>query len=264
MTLNSKLFIGRVCHKRYRPRRHTLRYSVFSLLLDLDELSSVDRQCKMLTVNRPGLLSFWEGDHGTGRPGGLKKDLQQLIAAAGIAQHAERIEMLCFPRMFGYVFNPITAYFCRSASGDLQTMVYEVNNTFGGRHFYVVEAGMTSGGIYFHSAAKAFYVSPFNHVEGDYTFRVMRDGNNVAIGISLKVDGLPLLNAHQTGRIEPLNDRGLLTALRRMPLMTFKVIAGIHIEALRLWLKGLRTTPRAPESSSEPEIASNQRALTHD
>lgn len=255
-TLNSKLCRGTVGHRRYRPRKHALRYRVFSLLLDLDELQVVDQKCKLLSVNRPGVISWWERDHGLGNAEGLKRDILHLINQNGCDAEAGHIAMLCFPRVFGYVFNPITVYFCRNASGHLETMVYEVNNTFGGRHFYIVRAGAPVDGVHYHVAEKAFHVSPFNKVEGDYAFRVAANADRLAVGVSLKVNDEPVLNAHHSAKPEPLGDGALAAALSRIPLMTFKVIVGIHFEALRLWLKGMRTTRQ--RSPVAPVIAPHQ------
>ncbi len=250
--LTSKLCLGTVGHRRFRPRQHALSYRVFSLLVDLDELDRLSSACRLLSINRPGIISWWERDHGLGSLTGLRRDIDDMVKQSGLGPRPASMSMLCFPRVLGYAFNPLTAYFCRDARGRLQTMVYEVNNTFGGRHFYVVAAGERHNGTYFHAAKKAFYVSPFNNVEGDYAFRISGTGDPTTIGVSLKVDGKPLLTAHHTAKPVTLSDRALTAALTRMPLMTFKVIAGIHYEALRLWLKGLRTTkrPRLPATPS--------------
>lgn len=248
--LSSRLCLGTVGHRRFAPRRHELSYRVFSLLLDLDELDSIPNECRLLSINRPGIVSWWERDHGLGSPAGLRRDIETMVRQSGLGPPPARISMLCFPRVLGYAFNPLTAYFCRDGDGLLQTMVYEVNNTFGGRHFYVIAAGRKHNGTYFHAAKKAFYVSPFNDIEGDYTFRVSDTGGPVTIGVSLKVDGAPLLTAHHTANPVPLSNRALTAALARTPLMTFKVIAGIHFEALRLWLKGVRTTRRPPRPAT--------------
>ena len=249
--LNSRLCRGTVVHRRYRPQRHALSYRVFSLLLDLDELQLIDRRCKLLAVNRPGVISWWERDHGLGNPEGLYRDIQDIISQSGCGAEARHITMLCFPRVFGYVFNPITVYFCRNAAGILQTMVYEVNNTFGDRRFYVVRAGEPVAGIHYHTTEKTLYVSPFNNVEGDYAFRVAASTAHLAVGVSLKVTHKPVLNAYHAAKLEPLSDHTLAAALGTMPLMTFKVIAGIHFEAMRLWLKGLRIKPRPRSKAAD-------------
>ena len=175
-----------------------------------------------------------------------------------------RVTILCFPRLFGYVFNPISVYFCRDASDTLRTMVYEVNNTFGDRHFYVVPAGEARDGVYFHTAEKALYVSPFNEVTGDYTFRVLASADRIVVGVNLKTDGRPLLTAHLAGRIGPLGDRSLVAALTRVPLLTFKVIGGIHFEALKLWMKGLAITRRPRPESHVTATPRQPQVLRHD
>ncbi len=262
--LSSKLCIGTVTHRRCRPVRHALRYRVFSLLLDLDELESVDRKAKLLRINRRGIVSWWERDHGLGKENGLKNDIKQMVCSALGDADIRRVVVLCFPRLLGYVFNPLTVYFCRDSSDKLLAMVYEVNNTFGGRHFYVVPAGQPESGVYFHAARKAFYVSPFNEVAGDYTFHVQASDEKMVVGVNLKTEDRPLLTANLIGRIEPLNDTSLVAALVRTPLLTFKVIAGIHFEALKLWLKGLRLTRRPSSAAHTAAPPRQQFTLKHD
>ena len=261
---SSRLCIGTVTHRRCRPVRHALRYRVFSLLLDLDELDRVNRATKLLKINSRGFVSWRERDHGHGRASGLKEDIQEMVRRALGDADVSRVVVLCFPRVFGYVFNPLTVYFCRDSSDKLQAMVYEVNNTFGGRHFYVVPAGDPESGVHFHGARKAFYVSPFNDVAGEYTFHVQALDEKMVVGVNLKTDGKPLLTANIIGRVQPLCNRTLAAALLRTPLLTFKVIAGIHFEALRLWMKGLRLT-RLPSSSDHPAVSRRrQLTLKHD
>lgn len=260
---NSKLCHGLVHHRRYRPRQHALSYRVFSVLLDLDESDAVDRSLRMFAVNRPGLVTWWERDHGLGNETGLKQDMANMVRECGLPQ-PQFISIFCFPRVLGYVFNPLSVYLCRNSRGDLDTMVYEVNNTFGGRHFYIVPAGKPANGTFAHTAKKAFYVSPFNSVEGDYAFRVAEDDDQIAIGVNLKVDGRPLLNAYQTASKVPLSDRALAAALWTTPFMTLKVTVGIHLEAMKLWLKGLRITRRPDPAGNLQPASSRKQVLNHD
>jgi DUF1365 family protein len=165
---------------------------------------------------------------------------------------AARIAILCYPRILGYAFNPLTTYFVHDRSGRLRLMIYEVNNTFGERHTYVLPVdGTGADGTVAQETRKVFYVSPFNQVEGRYGFRVTPPADTVALGVSLKTAEGPLLKAHFRGDRRPLTDKTLLAATARMPLMTLKVMAGIHIEAARLWLKGLRIV-RRPKPPAEP------------
>jgi len=234
--MRSAIYAGEVVHARMRPKSHRLRYRVFCLLLDLDEIGELG--LRLLGVERPGLMGFRAADHGDRRTP-LKHWAGTLLAQAGIDWDGGRIELLCYPRMFGFVFNPLSVYFCHARSGELRGLLYEVHNTHGERHTYVMPAG-ADGGVVRHEANKAFIVSPFMPMECTYRFRILPPGETVGISI-LENDreGL-LLAAAFTGRREALTDRALLRLLLRYPLMTLKVVAAIHYEAIKLLAKGIR------------------------
>ncbi len=167
-------------HRRVRPRAHYLRYNVFYLLLDLDELPGLN--LRLLGVERAGLLSFRARDHGDGS-GNLKGWVSDSLRATKIAGDLGRVTLMSFPRIFGFVFNPISVYFCFDPAGALMATLYEVNNTFGGRHTYVLEAKSGSNGTVRQSCAKRLYVSPFNDVSGGYRFAVRPPAEKVALSI---------------------------------------------------------------------------------
>ncbi len=249
----SAIYEGVVVHKRVRPIQHALRYNVFSLLLDCDELPDLDRRIRLLSYNRFNVCSLYDADHGDGTP--LPGYLREIAAQSGVAG-IERFLMLCYPRMLGYGFNPVTVYFGVNAHGDTRLIIYEVNNTFGERQTYVVPVGNPDKGgsaTVSQSCQKTFYVSPFNSVDGRYTFHVTPLGDDITIGIALHNDEGPVLKAYFRGARAPLTDRTLLSALARMGWLSVKVMAAIHFEALKLWLKGLRLVKRPPRT--EPAIA---------
>lgn len=234
--MRSAIYTGTVIHTRLRPRRHRLSYRVFSLLLDLDEIA--DLRSKVLGVERAGLLGFRAADHGDGKTP-LRQWAAGLLAEAGIEWDGGRIELLCYPRMLGFVFNPLTVWFCRSRSGDLRGILYEVHNTHGERHTYVLPAHLANGEVH-HEAPKTFFVSPFMPAECTYRFRIVPAGDDVVVSI-IEHDGEgPLLAASFTGERQPLTDSALLGLLFSYPLMTLKVVAGIHWEAIKLLAKGFR------------------------
>jgi uncharacterized protein len=232
------LYIGKVVHKRLQPVAHALEYKVASVLLDVDQLGS--GLPGLLRYNAAGLFSLHDKDYGD-------KDMPLPIAAFawkqmhqnGAPKNVTRIMMLTYPRMLGYGFNPLTVYFGLDGRDCIRMVIHEVHNTFGGRHCYVA-GPFAAGEDAFVATEKVFRVSPFNKIEGHYGLRVTVPGDKVAVGVSLTTDDGPILKAYFTGLRHPLNNRSLLRVLAAFPLMTFKVMAGIHWEALKLWRKGLK------------------------
>ena len=231
--MNSAIYNGFVTHTRIAPVRHSFRYRVFSLLLDLNEIDAVASRSRIFAHNRRGIVSFWDKDHGNGRP--LREWLDATLLGAGIAATGPA-HVLCYPRLFGFVFNPLSVWFCHDRDGALAAIVYEVHNTFGERHAYVLPAS-TNGDTINHGCAKEFYVSPFLSMDCDYAFRILAPDKNVLIAIRESEHGNPVLHAAFSGERQPLTDGNLILALLRHPLMTLKIVGAIHFEALRLWLK---------------------------
>ena len=233
--LRSAIYDGWVMHRRLAPRHHAFRYRVFALLIDLDELESLSRLW-LFAWNRTGIVSFHDRDHGDG--GDLRGWLDAKLAGAGIvADGAKRA--LCYPRLFGYVFNPLSVWFCHRSDGQLAATIYEVHNTHGERHAYVLRADKNDATIRQH-CAKDFYVSPFLSMDCSYNFTIRPPGENVMIAINEEEAGKPILTATFTGERIPLSDASLASMMLRHPLMTLKVFAAIHFEALRLMWKGVQ------------------------
>lgn len=223
-------------HRRVRPRHHHFKYRVFAMLVDLDELPSLSGRLRLFRWNSPGPFSFYDCDHGEGRP--LKVWLDGLLASAGIAANGPR-RVLCYPRILGYVFNPLSVWFCHDEANTLKAIIYEVHNTYEERHAYVFAA---DGGapVVRHACGKDFYVSPFLSADCRYRFRICPPDDRVAVTIHEEEGGAPVLSASFSGQRRALTDRALLAMLLAYPLMTVKVIVAIHYEAVCLMLKGVR------------------------
>jgi DUF1365 family protein len=235
LTFASAIYNGFVTHTRISPARHSFRYRVFSMLLDLDEIDAIAARSRIFAHNRRGIISFQDKDHGDGRP--LREWLGGTLKDAGMEADGP-VRVLCYPRLFGFVFNPISVWFCHAKDGTLAAIVYEVHNTFGERHSYVL-AVQGNGGAVNHGCAKDFYVSPFLSMDCDYAFRIEPPDENVLIAIRESEHGNPVLNAAFSGERQTLSDGNLALALLRHPLMTLKIVCAIHFEAIRLWLKGV-------------------------
>ncbi len=243
--MNSAIYLGSVMHHRRSPIDHRFVYSVFSLLIDLDELASLDRKLRWFSLQRRNLVSFDNRDHGPRDGTELKPWVLATLEAAGILLERPRILLLSFPRVLGYVFNPLSAYFCEDGEGSLRAVIYEVKNTFGGQHCYVFDvAGHARSETLRHRCAKEFYVSPFMDVSGSYRFTTRRPGRNLLISIDFSDEAGNRMVAVQTGERQTLSDMQLLQAVVRTGFLTAKVIAGIHFEAFRLWLKGAKYYPK--------------------
>jgi DUF1365 family protein len=239
MTPNNAIYLATVTHKRLRPVRHALRYRVFNLLVDVDALSELDRGSHVFGYNRRRLISIRDRDHGPGDATPIAVHARQLAEQGG--RSIGRIMMLCYPRVLGYVFNPLTVYYCLDRDGGLAVTIYEVSNTFGERHSYVVPVPRVGEAS---RARKRFFVSPFNRVRGRYSFHGPVPGETLGLGVALQDAEGPLLKAYVAGERRQFSDRNLLRAFTLLPFMTFKVIAAIHWEALKLRLKGLRPVKR--------------------
>ncbi|WP_296595189.1 DUF1365 domain-containing protein [Phenylobacterium sp.] len=241
----SGLYPGVVTHTRMKPRRHALRYRIFMLLLDLDELADLDRGLKLFSLRRFNLVGFDPHRHGDGSATPLKAQVEAQLAAAGVA-HGGPVRLLAMPRILGMGFNPLTVYFCHAADGALSAILYEVNNTFGERHSYLIPA--EAAPIVKQACEKGFYVSPFMDMALSYAFRVRPPGEQVQVLVDVDdADGRVLATGF-AGEREDLTDRNLLRAWLRHPWMTVGVLGAIHWEALFIWLKGekIRQRPQKP------------------
>lgn len=251
MTRTGALYLGRVHHARLRPKRHRLSYRIFMLLLDLDEQP---RRSWVFARNKPALLSFRDADHGDGSDAPLKVQIEARIRAEGLAVPTGPMRVLSMPRVLGRGFNPLSVYYCHQPDGRVGVIVYEVNNTFGDRHFYVLAASDAEGRVR-HDCDKAFFVSPFMDMNLHYAFDMAVPDEVARIGIVVSQDGAPMLTASFHGEARPLSDAALLAAWVTHPLQTLGVLAGIYWEGLKLLLKGLRwRSPKTELGARAPDM----------
>jgi DUF1365 family protein len=238
------LYAGRVQHTRLQPVRHKLSYRVFMGLFDLDDLAETSRRVWAFSYNRPGLISFYDRDHGDGSGRPLRDQIEAKLLEAGIVAEIGAIRALCMPRLLGYVFNPISAFFCYDRNGVLAAIVHEVNNTFGERHFYALPV---SGGreAVRQECAKRFRVSPFLPMELDYKFRIAPPSERVGLSICVSKAHEPILHATFQGVRSPFTSSHIVRQWLAHPALTLKVITAIHWEAVLIWLRLRRQRGRA-------------------
>ncbi len=251
------LYVGETTHHRFAPRPHRFRYRVFQLLIDIDRPAQALKGLWTIRLGRFGLFSFTPKDHGDRDSKSLRPWVQARLREAGVAATASGIRLLAFPRVLGFVFNPISVFFIHAADGRLEAVIYEVNNTFGQTHAYVVPARGCA--VERHEADKALYVSPFYRVDGGYRFRLTPPGETLDLTIQKHVAGRPDFLATLDLRRRPLTDATLAGLFVGMPLMTLGVVAAIHWEALKLWIKGAPFGARPPGPKAGTSVG---RAIT--
>jgi uncharacterized protein len=252
----STLYSGTVSHVRLMPFRHAFRYRIFSLLLDLDALPTA----RVFSHNHFNLLSFHDRDHGAGDGSSVKIWAQQQLRLAGYRPDERwTIKLLCFPRLWGFTFNPLAIYYCHDATGDLQATIKQVSNTFGERHSYIVSKACEPK---LAQVRKVFHVSPFMPVDGQYHFHLPVPDSKLVVMIKYLDDsGATRLIATQCGTAQPPTTANLLKSVLNHPLMTVKVVAAIHWQAFKLLRKGaiFYRKPAPPASaislSSQPQPA---------
>jgi uncharacterized protein len=236
------LYDGLVTHARIKPKGHRFSYRVYSLVIDLKQLPEANTLSRLFSVGRFNLLSFHEKDHGPQDGSSLAPYCRGLLLSAGMQTEPARILLVCYPRVLGYTFNPIAVYFAYDSNGDLIGAIYEVRNTFGEMHTYVapVEPGEWNEAGLRQERDKLFYVSPFMDMPMRYRFRIRPPAEDCAIRILEDDQNGPILAAAFFGKHQALTSASVLSAFLRIPLLPFKIVGGIHWEAVRLWFKGIR------------------------
>ena len=238
MIKNSLIYDGKVVHKRFKPKEHYFKYKVFSLLIDLDELPYIEKKIFFFSINKFNLISFFHKDHGSRKDKNLKEWVYKNLKKIGIKNNEIKIKLLCYPRIFGYVFNPLSVFFIYNKNSKLIAILYEVKNTFNEQHTYVFRTNNEK--LIKNSCRKKFYVSPFIEMDCKYFFKVLKPENKLSVVINQQNKQGKLLYASQDGIAKNLDSKNLIISFLFHPLMSFKVIGAIHYEAFKLWFKGVK------------------------
>ncbi|MDS7594832.1 DUF1365 domain-containing protein [Agrobacterium tumefaciens] len=240
----SALFPGHVTHARFKPKEHKLSYRIYSLLIDLDELDTLNKKLHLFSVDRFNVFSFHRKDRGDRSGADLRQQVEKAMIGAGIAPDGGPIRLLTMPRLLGWSFNPLSVYFCYRREGTLTAILWEVDNTFGERHAYLIPVEDDAAGEIVQRCDKCFYVSPFMDMDLHYVFHVSPPRDTLKIRIDTFDDTGMVLTARHLARRTELTDRALLKAFFSIPFLTLRVVGGIHWEALKIWIKGVRLTKR--------------------
>ena len=237
--INSYIYNGTVIHKRFKPKEHYFKYKVFSLLINLSELEELDKKISFFSLNRFNIISFYERDHGARDGSSLADWVKQNLKANNIITENIKIKLLCYPRILGYVFNPLSVFFVYDKDERLISILYEVKNTFGEQHTYVFRVENENKLIQ-NNCSKKFHVSPFIEMNCKYFFRILNPDEKLSVIIDQYDHEGKILFASQDGKKTELNSSKLLKSYLKHPLMTIKIISAIHFEAFKLWMKGIK------------------------
>ena len=230
------IYKGNVSHRRFKPIKHYFSYRTFSILFDLDELENLQKRISLFSFNKFNLFSFYNKDHGSRDGSNLIDWVKINLKNSDLNFKISKIKLLCFPRIFGYVFNPLSIFYCYDEK-NLRAILYEVKNTFDEQHTYIFLVDQNSKIISQH-CNKKFYVSPFIEMESEYNFRLTEPDEKLRVYIKQTDKKDKILIACQTGKKQIMSTKQLVINFILHPMMTFKIILGIHFEALKLWKKG--------------------------
>ena len=239
--MNSCIYNGVVTHKRFKPVKHFLKYKTFSFFIDLDEIEKLDKDNIIFSFNKFNIFSFYNKDHGDRDGKSLKGWVIDNLRKFNINEKINKIKLLCYPRIFGYVFNPLSIFYCYQ-DGELKVVFYEVKNTFNEQHTYIFK--VKDSNVVTQKCKKKFYVSPFMNMDTYYSFRLLNPNEKLSVSIKQTDKKDTILTAVQTGERKDFNLKQLVINFFRYPLMTIKIISAIHFEALLLWKKGAKYKKR--------------------
>lgn len=281
--MNSRLYECRILHDRFSPRRHRFLYRVFMLSIDLDELNLVAKSSRLLRINRRGLFSFRESDflqldkavHNpsvktspkeetiptSANTVSLKERVGCFLRDRGVSEKAKRVELITMPRVAGYLFNPVSFYFCYDAEDRPLAAIAEVTNTFGEIKPFLLDRTCWEGGKFHLRVPKHFYVSPFSDVDVEFDFKLRPAGDKLALQIDDHAGGRRTLMTVLTGNARPLGDATLLWFVVKYPLLTLKVITAIHWQAFLLYLKKIPWFAKTARSADQRDLYHPHKSL---
>ena len=236
--MTSCIYNGTVIHKRFKPKIHFFKYKVFSLLIDLSELEKLDKTINLFSYNKFNLVSFFDKDHGERDGSSLINWVKKNLKQNNINCENITIKLLCYPRIFGYVFNPLSVFYVYNDHNKLISILYEVKNTFGEQHTYIFK--VSNNNMIQHNCQKKFHVSPFIEMNCNYFFRTLKPADKISIIIDQYQLDEKILYASQDGKRTDFTTLELIKSYLKHPLMTFKIITAIHFEAFKLWTKGIK------------------------
>ena len=236
--MTSSIYNGTVIHKRFKPKIHFFKYKVFSLLIDLSELNFLDKNISFFSYNKFNLISFFDKDHGERNGTSLIEWVKKNLKENEINHENIKIKLLCYPRILGYVFNPLSVFYIYDNKEKLISILYEVKNTFGEQHTYIFKVG--NDNILQHHCEKKFHVSPFIEMNCNYFFRILKPSEKISVVIDQYQLNEKILYASQDGIRADFTSSELIKSYLKHPLMTFKIISAIHFEAFKLWTKGIK------------------------
>ena len=237
--MTSSIYNGTVIHKRFKPKIHFFKYSVFSLFIDLSELNYLSKKIKFFSHNKFNLVSFYEKDHGNRDGSSLIKWVKKNLEENNVDSENIKIKLLCYPRILGYVFNPLSVFYIYDIGEKLKCILYEVKNTFGEQHTYVFKIDNDQN-HYQHNCSKKFHVSPFIEMNCEYFFKLLKPGQKISVIIDQYQSNEKILYASQDGLRVDFTTKELIKSYLKHPLMTLKIISAIHFEAFKLWVKGIK------------------------
>lgn len=257
--MTADLYVSEVMHRRSRPKAYEFVYRVFNIVVDVDRIPETASRRRLFSHNRFNLFSFHDRDHGPRDGTALRPWIERQLAAAGMPGAAAEVRLLCMPRVLGYGFDPLSVWYCSDAAGALRAVLYEVKNTFGDQHGYLMPVADGVSGPADHEFDKIFHVSPLIAMNARYRIRTVSPDDRLALSIRESDPEGEFLVATLTGERRDLTDGALLRQFLRVPFMSLKVIAAIHWQAIRLMLRGVKHTNRPEPPAEDVSLPTDRR-----